>query len=85
MEEENAKRKKRVADLSLDKWIAQDVLTKKSERLPETGCRTGSAGTLPGERMQKLRYCGSTGDSAGGSRPGTHRPFYECGSGRSPL
>jgi len=47
LEEENAKRKKRVADLSLDKRIAQDVLTKKSERLPGNGtpygfCRNAS-------------------------------------------
>ena len=54
LEEENARLKKLVADLSLDKLMLQDVLTKKSERLPETGRRTGSAGTLPGERTQKL-------------------------------
>ena len=47
LEEENAKLKKLMADLRLDKRIAQDVLTKKSERLPGNGtpygfCRNAS-------------------------------------------
>jgi len=47
LEEENARLKKLVADLSLDKLMLQDVLTKKSERLPGNGtpygfCRNAS-------------------------------------------
>jgi len=54
LEKGNAKLKKLVADLSLDKRIAQDVRTKNPNACRKTGRRTGSAGTLPGERTQKL-------------------------------
>lgn len=54
LEEENAKLKKLVADLSLDKLMLQDVLTKNSKACREAGCRALSARTLPSERTQEL-------------------------------
>ena len=41
LEEENTKLKKLVADLSLDKLMLQDVLTKKFYGLPRSGKRCG--------------------------------------------
>ena len=48
LEEENKKLKPRVADLSLDKKMLQDVLAKKSCRLPVTGSGSRSSRTAPG-------------------------------------
>ena len=46
LEEENAKLKKLVADLSLDKLMLQDVLAKKSRACREAGSCAVSAGTF---------------------------------------
>ncbi len=54
LEEENAKLKKLVADLSLDKLMLQDVLTKKFKACREAASGAVSAGTLSSERTQKL-------------------------------
>ena len=78
LEEENAKLKKLVADLSLDKLMLQDVLTKKFQGLPRSGmpyaiCRNA----FKRANAEVVRYCGSTGNGIGGSQPATSRPFYE--------
>lgn len=46
LEEENAKQKKLVADLSLDKLMLQDVLTKNPGVCQEAECRALSRGTF---------------------------------------
>ena len=46
LEEENVKLKKLVADLSLDQFMLQDILTKKSKACRETGYRALSIRTL---------------------------------------
>lgn len=53
LEEENAKLKKLVADLSLDKLMLQDVGTKNSEACREAANRAVSAGMFSSERTQK--------------------------------
>ena len=47
LEDENAKLKRLVADLSLDKAILQDVLRKKSDYWPEPRAGRVRAGCLP--------------------------------------
>jgi len=55
LEEENAKLKRIVADLSLDKAMLQDVLQKSSEACPSApACRSG-AGCLEGIGAQGVR------------------------------
>ena len=54
LEEENAKLKKLVADLSLDKLMLQDVLTKNSKAYREAGYRALSTRTLSSKRTQEL-------------------------------
>src|SRR5688572_9135093 len=47
--EENARLKRLVADLTLDKQILQEVIRKKSETSSQTGAGPVGAGPLPGE------------------------------------
>ena len=54
LEEENAKLEKLVADLSLDRLMLQDVLTKNSKACREAASGAASAETLPSKRTQKL-------------------------------
>ena len=51
LEEENAKLNKQVADLSLDKLMLQDVLTKNPKACREAGSRAIFAGAFPSKRM----------------------------------
>ena len=53
LEEENAKLKKLVADLSFDKLMLEDVLTKNSKACRKARRRTLSARTLPSKRTQE--------------------------------
>ena len=54
LEEENAKLKKLVADLSLDKLMLQNVPKKNSKACRKARRRTLSARTLPRKRTQEL-------------------------------
>src|ERR1700744_2864800 len=55
LEEENAKLKQIVADLSLDKQMLQDVLKKSFKGESETSTGTASAGQLPGGYAKGLQ------------------------------
>ena len=55
LEEENLKLKRLVADLSLDKSMLQDVLTKKPEACSAVGNHPVVEGPLPGERTPRLQ------------------------------
>ena len=54
LEEENRKLKQLVADLSLDKKMLQDVLSKKLEARGAACSGTGGAGGVPGGRASGL-------------------------------
>jgi putative transposase len=78
LEEQNAKLKKLVTKLSLDKLMLQDALTKKFYGLLKSGKPCGIyRNVFKRANAEAVRYCGSTGNGTGGSRPGRGRPFYE--------
>src|SRR4051812_10893963 len=54
LEEENQKLKQLVADLSPDKKMLQDVLSKKSDPVQAAGHRRGAEGRVSGERAAGL-------------------------------
>jgi len=54
MREENARLKRLVADLTLDKQILQEVIRKKSETSSQTGAGPVGAGPLPGELSARV-------------------------------
>lgn len=53
LEEENQKLKRLVADLSLDKAMLQEVLSKKYSAWPASGDRPLGSGPVPGERTAR--------------------------------
>jgi len=58
LEEENQKLKQLVADLSLDKKMLQDVLSKKPKARSSTRSGEGASSVLRGERAASLPYTG---------------------------
>ena len=54
LEQENRKLKQLVADLSLDKQMLQDVLSKSPEACSVADTWRGTAGMLQGERAQSM-------------------------------
>ena len=58
LEEENRKLKQLVADLSLDKKMLQDVLSKRSEAWPSTSSGAGGPGGIRSQRASGLHSDG---------------------------
>jgi putative transposase len=54
LREENAKLKRLVADLTLDKHILTEIVRKKSSARPASGARRVGAGGLRGQRLPRL-------------------------------